>query len=48
VKANFVLRVYELSPLKNLLNEDGGVYDFGDVRIVTVHGKLLQEAWQGS
>jgi hypothetical protein len=48
VKANFVLRVYELSLPKNLLNEDGGVYDFWGMRIVTVHGKLLREAWQRS
>ncbi len=26
------------------LIEGGGVYDFGDVKIVTVHGELVKEA----
>jgi hypothetical protein len=29
VKTNFVLRVLRVKPAVNLLNEGGGVYDFG-------------------
>jgi len=33
-----------LSPPESWINEGGEVYDFWDVRIITVHGRLEKEA----
>ncbi len=45
-EGQFCFKGLRVKPTENWFNEGGGVYDFGEVRMATGHGKLVLEAWE--